>query len=891
MKLRSHLIGLVLVAVLPVLVFAGAVVALLAREQRAALELGLRGTTRALSTVVDERIASAVTSLNLLASSEDFDTEAFADLHRRAIRAVSSQEGWQSISVIGASGEHLLDTRHPFGTPLSSLADSDYFKQVVATGRPAVSDFIAGKTFETPVLVVAVPVPINGRLAYVLTGTLALDVLSEALRAQNIPPEWTVSILDRNATIIARSRGAERLVGSAAAGVLVTRSREQMEDVFEDVTMEGRPVYGAFSRSVITGWTVALGLPTSAVQGPVHRTFGTVLAGGAVLLLVAIVLAVVFGRRISRPMLALSSSAAALGRGEALSPVDTQVTEVADVARALEAAARDRDRSEATLREANETFDALIQASPVAILMLDREGTVRLWNPAAEHILGWSRDETLGRRLGTISQEGYAALEQLLLGAFQGEPLRASDWRHANRCGEPIVLQVSTAALRTAAGERRYVMALIEDITGRARALERLAEERQTVDTLHHIGSALAGELDLQRLLQILTDEATALTGAKYGAYFHVAKDEKEGVFQLFTLSGAPREAFARFGMPRSTRLFSVTFRGEGILRLDDVLQDARYGHNPPHRGMPEGHLPVRSYLAVPVISRTGEVLGGLFFGHPRPGVFTERHEHLMASVAAQAAVAIDNASLYRKAQQAIQLRDDFLSVASHELKTPLTPLRLQLHLLSKKMEASPSGLPAETAAVAIERMVRQVSRLTRLVDELLDVSRIAAGRLELHPEEVELAAMMKDLAAQLEPERERTGSTLTVHVEGPIVGIWDRSRLEQLLTNLISNALKYGAGKPIDVTASAMDGWATLTVRDRGIGIAPEDQARIFERFERAVSVRKYSGLGLGLWIVRRIVDALGGCISVDSEAGVGSCFTVRLPLGMPASRERTAG
>jgi signal transduction histidine kinase len=179
--------------------------------------------------------------------------------------------------------------------------------------------------------------------------------------------------------------------------------------------------------------------------------------------------------------------------------------------------------------------------------------------------------------------------------------------------------------------------------------------------------------------------------------------------------------------------------------------------------------------------------------------------------------------------------------------------------------------------------MIRQVNRLARLVDELLDVSRIAAGRLELHPEEVELASLVKELAAQLEPERERTGSTLTVHAESPIIGFWDRGRLEQLLTNLISNALKYGAGKPIEVTAAVLDGWVTVRVRDHGIGIAAEDQARIFERFERAVSVRKYGGLGLGLWIVRRIVDALEGRISVESELNTGSCFTVRLPMAPP--------
>jgi signal transduction histidine kinase len=755
MKLRSHLIALVLAAVLPVVIFAGVVVGLLAREQRVTLELGLRGTTRALTAAVDERVASAITSLKLLAASEDFDTESFATFHRRATRAVGSQEGWQAVSVVRPDGEQLLNTTRPFGSRLASVADREYFQQVLETGRPVVSDFIVGKTVEVPVVVVAVPVIREGQLVYVLLGALKLEVFSQVLRDQNIPPEWTAAVLDRKAIILARSRAAEQFVGTPARGVIAERIQARSEDVLEELTKEGKPAHGAFKRSEVTGWTVLLGLPSSAIQGPVHRTFWAVLAGGAVLLLVAIVLALFFGRRIARPILALSSSAAALGRGEALAPVDSRITEVAKVSHALEAAAG------------------------------------------------------------------------------------------------------------------------------------QLAEERQAIDTLHHIGAALSRELDLQRLLQVLTDEATALTGAQYGAYFHAAKDEGQDALQPFTLSGAPLEAFARFGMPRATPLFGHTFQGGAILRLADVLVDPRYGRNPPHRGMPEGHLPVRSYMAVPVLSRTGEVLGGLFFGHPRPGVFTERHEQLLASVAAQAAVAIDNARLYRRAQQAIQLRDDFLSIASHELKTPLTPLRLQLHLLMRRAEANPSGVPAETVRTASGGMMRQVARLARLVDELLDVSRIAAGRLELHPEEVELTGMVRDLTAQLEPERERTGSTLTVHADHPIVGVWDRGRVEQLLTNLVTNALKYGAGKPIDISVSTVAGQAVLTVRDRGIGIAPEDQARIFERFERAVSVRKYGGIGLGLWIVRRIVDALGGSISVESEANVGSCFTVRLPLGAPASVE----
>jgi PAS domain S-box-containing protein len=172
-------------------------------------------------------------------------------------------------------------------------------------------------------------------------------------------------------------------------------------------------------------------------------------------------------------------------------------------------------------------------------------------------------------------------------------------------------------------------------------------------ETLHRIGGALTAELDLEKVVQRLIDEATELCRAQFGAFFYTEVNPAGGSLLLYTLSGAPREAFSKFPIPRQTELFGPIFRGEGVVRSDDVTKDPRYGHNPPYHGMPEGHLPVRSYLALPVISRSGEVLGGLFFGHAEPGVFTELDERLIVAVAAQAAIAIDNARLYETARSA----------------------------------------------------------------------------------------------------------------------------------------------------------------------------------------------------------------------------------------------
>ena len=410
--------------------------------------------------------------------------------------------------------------------------------------------------------------------------------------------------------------------------------------------------------------------------------------------------------------------------------------------------------------------------------------------------------------------------------------------------------------------------------------LSEAQKERRAAETFYRLGIAFASELDHDKLVQLVTDEATGLTGAAFGAFFHHRTNDKGESYFLYTLSGAPREAFERFPMPRNTRIFGPTFGGVRTVRLDDVTQSPDYGKNPPYHGMPEGHLPVKSYLAVPVKSRSGEVLGGLFFGHPEPGRFQKEHEQLVEGLAAQAAVALDNARLYRQAQLAISVRDEFLQVAAHELRTPITSLKL--HLQSLLRAANTSGPPPsmEKLRTQLEAADRIAGKLNVLVSELLDISRITAGSLHLTLEEVDLSSVVREVAARFEAQAAQAGSVLHVTVGPPLVGIWDRLRLEQVAANLLSNAIKYGAGTPVHIETGATGDRATLVVRDGGIGIEPEALPRLFGRFERAVSGRHYGGLGLGLYITRQIVEALGGTVRVESAPGKGAAFTVELPL-----------
>ena len=241
-----------------------------------------------------------------------------------------------------------------------------------------------------------------------------------------------------------------------------------------------------------------------------------------------------------------------------------------------------------------------------------------------------------------------------------------------------------------------------------------------------------------------------------------------------------------------------------------------------------------------------------------------------------------------RELAQAVRARDSFISMASHELRTPLNALRLQLAVLRRHPRAEEPEPPGEWSQL----LERQVFRLTRLVNSLLDVSRIAAGRLALEPEDdVDLAAVVREVAEQFDGELRRACCPLSLRAESSVLGRWDELRLDGVVANLLSNGIKYGAGKPIEILVEGDGDTARLLVRDHGIGIAPEDQARIFERFERGVSGQHVGGLGLGLWIARAFVEALGGRIRVESRVGEGSTFTVELPMRGPTpARSATA-
>ncbi|HKH45990.1 MAG TPA: ATP-binding protein [Thermoanaerobaculia bacterium] len=428
----------------------------------------------------------------------------------------------------------------------------------------------------------------------------------------------------------------------------------------------------------------------------------------------------------------------------------------------------------------------------------------------------------------------------------------------------------------------------------------KLREQTEVVATINRIGQLLSAELDQQKLVQAVTDAATELTGAQFGSFFYNVVNDQGGSYMLYTLSGVPREAFAKFPMPRATELFGPTFRGEATIRLANVKKDPRYGKNPPRSGMPPGHLPVTSYLAVPVISRSGEVLGGLFFGHREEGVFTERHERIVEGLAAQTAIAMDNARLYQKAQEAIREReellvrereareeaeiasrakDEFLGMLSHELRTPLNAIFGWTRLLTT------GGLDDETFARAIETIDRNAKLQARLIDDMLDVSRIISGKLRLDAQPVDLTTVINAAVDTSRPAAD--AKDLRVHVvldfgAGYVLG--DPVRLQQVIWNLLSNAIKFTPkGGRVQVQLERINSHVEITVSDTGPGIDEEFLPHVFERFRQADSsiTRKHGGLGLGLAIVRHLVELHGGTIEASNrEDPTGAVFSLTLPV-----------
>jgi len=553
----------------------------------------------------------------------------------------------------------------------------------------------------------------------------------------------------------------------------------------------------------------------------------------------------------------------------------------------------------------------ILLQSPLPLALLWGDEGILLYNAQYASIAGRSHPAILGRGVKDAWPEAAAFNGTVLEECLAGRALTFSRQEitlFRGEAPEQVFFDLSYAPVMDPDGRPAGVLATVIEVTT-AVAMERsLIAETQTLETLNRTGAALAAELDQEPLVQMVTDAGVELTGARFGAYFHNLMDETGERLHLFTLSGADRVDFERLGRPRPTAVFGPTFRNEGVFRSDDILTDARYGRNAPHYGMPLGHLPVRSYLAAPVVSRSGEVLGGLLFGHPEPCRFTERHERLLSGIAAQAAIAIDNARLFAAVQdvnstlerrvaerteeltrahdalrqaQKMETLGQLTGGIAHDFNNLLTVIRGSTELLRRP------GLNESRRERYIDAIAETSDRAANLTSQLLAFAR----RSSLTPEIFDVGATIRGLNDMMEM---LAGALIAVdlHLSStPCFTNADVSQFETAIVNMAVNArdaMQQQGRLTITVAPSdripAIRGheerigdWVAIAITDTGTGIAPDLLDRIFEPFYTSKGVGH--GTGLGLSQVFGFAKQSGGEVVVTSELGQGAAFTLFLP------------
>lgn len=569
---------------------------------------------------------------------------------------------------------------------------------------------------------------------------------------------------------------------------------------------------------------------------------------------------------------------------------------------------------------ADEWRQIVNSAVETAIISTDKSGRVTSWNEGARLILGWSAAEMIGQTLERLFPDGLgeAALKREVAEATSGGRGGGEEGWRIRKDGSLIW---AAGEMTPICDSQRNVIGftkILRDRSSKREAERAIEEERRALEVLNRAGSALAAEHDVQQLVQIVTDAGVELTGAEFGAFFYNVEDDSGESYMLYTLSGVPAEAFSKFPMPRKTGVFGPTFAGEGIVRSPDITKDPRYGGNAPYEGMPDGHVPVRSYLAVPVFSRTGDVLGGLFFGHANADVFSQQSERGLEGLAAEAAVAIDNARLFatlkrteerlrtlneqleqevdaevaRRAEAEDALRQaqkmeaigQLTGGIAHDFNNLLAGISGSLEVIDRRL----ANGKAEGLDRFISGALQSTQRAAALTQRLLAFSR--RQTLDPKPTDVNrLVVGMEDLIHRT------VGPAIKLEVVGA-AGLWsakvDAAQLESALLNLAINArdaMPEGGRITIETANKWIDGRAgrerdlspgqyiSICVTDTGTGIPKDIAERIFEPFFTTKPIGQ--GTGLGLSMIHGFVRQSGGQVRVYSELEHGTTMCLYFP------------
>ena len=789
------------------------------------------------------------------------------------------------------------------------------------------SDLFVGRLTNRPIVSVVVPVFHERAPKYALAAIVPAASLLEVLQEQQLPSDWVATIIDRQGTIVARTRAMEQWLGKPAPPAFVARSRGADSGSFRDTTRDGVPVYGAHSRSRVSGWTVGLGAPVATVE-PAWRTSLWALGGAAVAcLLIAGGLAATFARRIAGAIRALSVSARALGRGETpAASGSSRIDELEDVEREMAEAARGRVeaiaaqiQTESALRESEASFRLMFEHNPLPMWVYDT-ATLRFLevNAAAVKHYGYSRDEFLRMRLSDVRPvEDVPRLEEAVAefttDARHTVQLYDGAWRHRLKNGELRDVEVAAHAIDFAG--RRAALVVVIDVTERIRDREALAKSSERLSLLHEIERAIIAAKAPREIAEAALRRLQDLLGVP------------RAIVNLFDLEAGQVEWLAAAGRHRLYRGPRISYS----LRLAGDVEALRRGE--PQvvdvRSLPPGPEAdalfasgVHTYMVVPMIAG-GELIGSVSFGGEL-AQFPPEQVGIAQEVATELAIAITQTRLYERitrqaeeleqrvqertgalrtanaqleaeiaerrraqaeADRASHVKSQFLANMSHELRTPLNGIIGFAQL----MHDGKAGPVSAEHQEYLGDVLTSARHLLALISDILDLAKVESGSLEFHPEPVNPDDLIDEVRSVVGGLATRKRIRLDTAVDpslGPL--ILDPAKLKQVLYNYVSNAIKFTAedGRvTLRVVAEGAEA-VRFEVEDTGIGIRAEDFPRLFVEFEQIDPglAKRHEGTGLGLALTKRLVEAQGGQVGVQSTFGQGSVFFAVLPREQPS-------
>lgn len=860
-SVRQLLMWLVLTCLVPGLVGVGVLIERMYRDAREQTERDTIRIARAMSLAVDAELAKAQSVAVALATSGLLSAGDLPAFHARAGALLRNEDIGANVVLSDASGQQLLNTLRPLGEPLPKHGNPEQLQRVFETALPTISSVFVSGTTGRPIVSVDVPVSSNGQVVHVLSIVLALQSFDKLLRNQDLPSDWVSSITDRSGTTVARSKQAERLVGTAANPVLLQHLQAVREGAFDTVTKDGVESVAAFSRSASSGWTVAIALPHTTLWAPWHKKLLQIGVAMFVLFALGCFLAWRQGGRIAVSVKRLTDAALAM-QGDvrpAIAPLHFAEAEIA--AQAIEQTSRslaDRERARVEAHDAllasKAMLDAALSSMSDAVCISDAEGRLVEINAVFGSFYRFTDEQTCPTMLAD-----YAAILELFM--EDGNPAPFDQWPFARalrgESGTNVSIRLqrkdtgvswftrfSFAPIRTADGGIVGAVVVARDSTEQAEREQALAQARMRLELAQRASGAGLWDWDIRA-------DSFAWSDAMFQLFQRHPFKTRLGFDAWLDMVHPDDRAQVRDSMLSAVQAH--------------LLLDVRY-----RIVLPSGELRWIDAKSDTVYDAQGR--GLLMSGICIDATFRQR-----ADDDRQKALRLEaeNAQIL----ETTRLKSQFFANMSHELRTPLGGIIGFADLIHA------GALEAD----AVKRhqfvgYIRNSARhLSRLIDDVLDLAKVDSATLEFFPEPIELNALITEVRETLHPLLVEKQISLSVVTDEALVGLeLDPARLKQVLYNYLSNAIKFSAfGSHVSVRATP-DGadHFRIEVEDVGIGIAAADLARLFVDFQQLDTgyAKRFQGTGLGLALTRRLVQAQGGTVGTRSRLGVGSVFFVVL-------------